>query len=102
MDVSEFTAEGMMPLTGTQWWIEAEDGGRVELRLTDVVKRLDKHVDARFKRDSFSMYFQGPLEAFLPQATYAFHHEALGGPHLIFIVPNGKDAGGFHYEAVFT
>jgi Domain of unknown function (DUF6916) len=102
MDVSDFTAEDMTPLVGTPWYIEASNGERFELRLTDVVKRLDKHVDARFKRDSFSLYFRGPREPFLPQSTYPFHHDQLGGPHWIFIVPNAKEADGFRYEAVFT
>lgn len=51
--------------------------------------------------EAFSMVFRGPSDAFLPQATYRFHHEALGTFDL-FIVPVNQDQQGLYYEAVFN
>ena len=44
---------------------------------------------------------QGPLDAFLPQATYRLEHEQLGALDL-FLVPVRKEAAGFLYQAVFN
>lgn len=52
-------------------------------------------------REPFSLTFSGPLEPFLPQATYSFEHELLGALD-IFIVPVGRDAESVQYEAVFN
>jgi len=51
--------------------------------------------------ESFSIVFRGPSEVFLPQATYRFHHDAIG-PFDLFTVPNRRDDHGFYYEAVFN
>lgn len=91
----------MSPYVGSIFRITVQ-GQTYELKLVEVLKTLDRHVDQRFKRDSFSMYFQGPPQPFFPQATYAFSHDALGGPHYIFIVPTSRGPEGFLYEAVFT
>lgn len=102
MDISEFTTENMQPLVGTPWKLEAPNGQTYELKLTEVVKTIDKHVDSRYLRDCFSLQFLGPAEPYLPQATYAMSNDAIGGPHSIFIVPVSRDAQGYRYEAVFT
>lgn len=52
-------------------------------------------------QEQFALLFQGPLELLLPQRMYPFRHEVLGEFEL-FIVPVGKDAQGFHYEAMFN
>ena len=51
--------------------------------------------------DTFSIVFRGPSDAFLPQATYRFGHDAFGAFDL-FIVPVGRDQAGYRYEAVFN
>lgn len=102
MDTSQFTTEAMTPLVGTTWRVVARDGQTFELTLLDVQKTLDKHIDPRLTRDSFSMSFRGPREPYLPQAMYDFHHDEIGGPHQIFIVPTSRDQAGYRYEAVFT
>lgn len=102
MDIKEFTTDNMTPLVGTRWTLQAPDGKSYELELTDVIKTLDRHVDPRFTRDSFSLQFLGPADVLLPQSTYPLSHEAVGGPHHIFIVPTARDAKGYRYEAVFT
>ena len=51
--------------------------------------------------EMFSLVFRGPSNAFLPQATYRFRHDAFGAFDL-FIVPIGGDEAGYRYEAVFN
>ncbi|MEO8035320.1 MAG: hypothetical protein ABI837_12870 [Acidobacteriota bacterium] len=101
MDVSEFTADNLQPFVGTDFRVELAAGGECLLRMTELTKIRDKHVDARFKRDSFSIVLEGPRQPFLPQGTYQLQHDNLGANH-IFIVPTGPAPEGFRYEAVFT
>jgi hypothetical protein len=49
---------------------------------------------------SFSLYWLGPFEPILPQATYEMRHG--GQSYWIFIVPIGRDESGTTYEAVFN
>ena len=51
--------------------------------------------------ERFSLFFQGPAEAFLPQNTYAFEHDEMG-THELFIVPVARNDDGFRYEVVFN
>ena len=102
MDISEFTYEAIQPLVGTTFQLTTRGGDSFDLKLTEVVKILDQHVDARFKRDTFSMHFLGPKEPYIPQATYSMTHDTLGGPHWIFIVPISSGKDGYTYEAVFN
>jgi hypothetical protein len=101
MHVDEFTSENTAPYIGSIFRLAAPDGQTYELKLVRVLKTIDQHVDQRRSRDTFSMYFQGPPKPYLPQATYSFSHDALGGPHHIFIVPTSRGQEGFLYEAVF-
>jgi hypothetical protein len=102
MQLNEITWQTMEPYVGQTFRIDFAGGQHVDLKLTDVKKVIDVHVDPRLTRDTFSLYFVGPAEAFLPQATYPLLHETLDEPLHIFIVPVGKVAEGFRYEAVFT
>jgi len=102
METGEFTADLLQPHVGTTFRLDAPDGKQYDLKLTAVTKVVDKHVDPRFGRDSFTLMFSGPAKPYLPQATYPMTHESLGGPHDIFIVPTGQTPDGFHYQAVFT
>ena len=45
--------------------------------------------------------FRGPLDASLAQKAHAIEHDALGTGSL-FLVPIGRDEGGYTYEAVFN
>jgi hypothetical protein len=101
MDVSEFTADKLQPYVGTDFRIALSAGQQCVLRMTELTKIRDQHVDPRFNRDSFSIVFEGPRQPFLPQATYQLEHHELGTNH-IFIVPTGPAPEGFRYEAVFT
>ena len=49
---------------------------------------------------SFSLYWRGPFEPILPQATYEFRRD--GKAYSIFIVPIDRDDDGTTYEAVFN
>jgi hypothetical protein len=102
METSEFTYEAIRPLAGTTFQLATPDGQSFDLKLVNVVKVMDQHVDARFKRDTFSMHFLGPQQPYIPQSTYALTHETLGGPHWIFIVPIAAGKDGYTYEAVFN
>lgn len=51
--------------------------------------------------ESFSLFFHGPREPFLPQQMYAMRHEQLG-ELVLFMVPVGESQEGFQYEVVFN
>ena len=102
MELNELTAEILLPLVGTIFRTEVPEGRTCDLRLIEVAKGVDRHVSPRSERDQFSLIFAGPVEPCLPQATYPMHHEVLGGPMPIFIVPIARNEEGYRYEAVFT
>jgi len=71
-----------------------------ELELTEVKGYLSKeHEEAGMER--FSAFFHGPDDPMLPQQVYTLEHDRMGAFEL-FLVPIGKDANGFRYEAVFN
>jgi len=51
--------------------------------------------------ERFSVFFDGPGAARLPQALYALEHEQMG-KFEIFLVPISQNERGFRYEAVFN
>lgn len=87
---------------GDTFWIRVENGPTIELRLEEVVLLMEKHVNPRMKRDSFSLQFRGPSSIPLRQGTFPLYHDKLGGPIELFLVPIGQETTGFLYEAVFT
>lgn len=102
MDLTEITAENMQPHVGTRFTVQFPDGTTLDLRLHRIIVYVEKHIDARLKRDSFGMYFVGPNDRYFEQDTYTVAHESFG-ELLIFLVPKGPHAdGGFEYEAIFT
>jgi hypothetical protein len=52
-------------------------------------------------QESFSIYFRGPGDRLVQQATYPMAHERLGRLE-IFIVPISQDNNGIRYEALFN
>ena len=71
----------------------------IELTVVDV-RRSERPRVAPMKRDTFSIFFRGPLEAALPQHMYNLVGEtSLPG---IFLVPISRNEKGYEYEAVFT
>ncbi|HEX2061904.1 MAG TPA: hypothetical protein VHK90_14280, partial [Thermoanaerobaculia bacterium] len=79
-----------------------DDGQSFDLLLEEVQVVLEKHVSPRLRRDSFSLFFVGPPNAYLRQSTYQVAHDVLGGPWLLFLVPVGRRNDTFLYEAAFT
>ena len=67
-----------------------------EIRLVAV----SEHV-IRGPQEQFSLTFRGSPEVFMPQGTYELFNDKLGSFDL-FLVPIGRDADGFSYEAVFN
>ena len=53
------------------------------------------------RQEQFALTFCGPLALPLPQQLYDLQHTALG-EFALFLVPIGKDAHGYYYEAVFN
>ena len=51
--------------------------------------------------ERFSVFFDGPLDSFLPQQNFKMRHEQMG-EFDIFLVPISADEKGFRYEAVFN
>jgi hypothetical protein len=68
----------------------------IELTLAEC-RRLPPHA----LREPFSLIFKGPAECFLPQQIY-YLRNARTEPIGIFLVPVGRDADGYQYEAIFN
>ena len=98
--LESLTVESFEPHVGTSFWVEFDNGRKVELRLTSAAKVMESEA-ARLPRHPFSLFFQGPASFPLTQQIYRLTHESLAAME-IFLVPVGKDANGYLYEAVFT
>lgn len=68
-----------------------------------VVVKLAKAVDlgSTSRQEQFSILFCGLPEQPLGQGLYRLDHDRLGSFDL-FIVPVGRDAQGYQYEAIFN
>ena len=102
MNLEDFTADTLRSHVGSNFHVTLEDGQVVELLLEEVNVVVEKHVSPRMNRDSFSLYFVGPDNLYMSQATYNLSHDALGGPWAVFVVPVGRRGAPFLYEAAFT
>lgn len=71
-----------------------------ELELVDVVVRKNEPTE-QAGMERFSIFFYGPANFFLPQATYELTHPEMGS-FVIFLVSLGQEERGFKYEAVFN
>ena len=98
--LDQLTVDQFEPHVGTSFWVEFENGGKVELRLVRAAKVMESEA-ARLDRHPFSLYFIGPKSLSLPQQIYHVTHAQLE-PMDIFVVPVGADANTYQYEAVFT
>ena len=72
----------------------------VELKLTEV-KGYAKKAEEHSGMERFSVFFDGPGDAQLPQGVYSLSHDGMGDFE-IFLVPIARDERGFRYEAVFN
>ena len=72
----------------------------LDLRLADVTQYMPQ-LGERKGMERFSLFFEGPPDALLPQAVYSMTHDSLGTVD-IFIVPIAGDTKKIRYEAVFN
>ena len=72
----------------------------IELELVEVKGYLPRE-NEQSGMERFSVFFDGPGNAFLPQSLYALEHEQMGAFE-IFLVPISQNERGFRYEAVFN
>ena len=99
MEIEELKEEVFAQHLNTTFYIPFDDK-RVELELVKVAG--DKSSMDKIKgMERFALYFQGPVDLYLPQHTYRMEHDALGQLD-IFIVPVGVKDKRYQYEAVFS
>jgi hypothetical protein len=84
---------------GTQFQIALGER-EVGLKLAEV-KAYMPLANEQAGMERFSVFFEGPGDAMLPQKTYQLQHEQMGEIDL-FLVPISGDERGFRYEAVFN
>ena len=86
------------PLLKDTFWINFEDGRRLDLVLDEVEGK--EHLDTG-SVEHFSLIFSGPDEMRLMQNTFPLNHEKLGLLH-VFLVPINAANDRCSYEAVYT
>ena len=98
IDLGTLTLQTFEPLVGTVFSVTFA-GELVAL----VISGIRSHGWSRpGGREAFTVSFRGPRDPLLNQGTYTLGAEAMGRLDGLFLVPVGRDAGGSHYEAVFT
>jgi len=100
----QLTLETFEPHVGSSFWAhtQTETGNhKIELRLENAAKVMESEA-VRLERHPFSLYFLGPGSIYLEQKIYHFTHDAFPEGLDIFLVPIGKDARGYLYEAAFA
>jgi hypothetical protein len=99
--MSDFQSEAEFAKNvNTNFRIELDESRHVDLKLLSVTPRkIQPNEEARMER--FSAVFSGPLDFFLPQATYHIAHPEMG-EFDVFLVAIGKEEDGFRYEAVYN
>lgn len=90
------TKEAFAENLNTKFRVPLEPPNAAELELVEVLETMRTP-----RQQQFSVFFRGPLDYLLPQATYHMEHEKMGAISL-FIVPVGREQDGFRYEAVFN
>jgi hypothetical protein len=96
------TEEEFSQHVNTRFRLNADTAEPVELELVEVRTYMNKDkAGERGGMERFSVFFVGPLNPFLPQATYSLSHEKMGCFD-IFLVPLGREEKGYSYEAVFN
>ena len=96
-DLARASADDFTPHVATTFLLEAGDYIRFPLRL-DGVERLR---GAPGRREPFSLFFEGPPEARLPQRIYRLEHDTMGQME-IFLVPIAASADSVCFQAVFN
>jgi hypothetical protein len=73
--------------------------GDIELTL-DSARPAEAASRAASEAGAGSLLFRGPVQPPLPQGTHGIRHAEFGD-FALFVVPVGRDADGYTYEAVF-
>ena len=76
------------------------DDQKLEFELVEVKGYLPQ-ANEQSGMERFSIFFDGPGNARLPQRLYSIKHEQMG-EFEIFLVPISGNEKGFRYEAVFN
>ena len=84
----------------SKYRVNADGAEPIELELVEV-REKESLPGEQEGLERFSIYFIGPENICLPQATYRLTHERMGVFDL-FLVPIAKDKLGFRYEAIFN
>lgn len=74
--------------------------GEVPFQLVEAAP-LRNHPVPHAYRQPFSLMFRNEAAILLPQQSYLLSHSEMG-EQAIFLVPVGRDATGFLYQAVFN
>src|SRR5262245_56449791 len=94
MDLAALTYETAKTLEGAAFQIELPDGTVVPMRLDEVLlyetRQRRRSRGPAPRREPFSLYFLGPKQPVLPQATYTLRSTRESFEKL-FIVPIGQD-----------
>ena len=97
--LATLTYDAALPLVGHRYRVDA-GAQSTQLVMTRVVRAAERGPRPKeLKRDSFSIFFEGPVP--LPQQMYDLVGDSETFPNL-FIVPVGRSANAYEYEAVFT
>jgi hypothetical protein len=97
---ADLTETGFSEHLGTTFRVNFGESGDVDLKLVEV-KGYPAQVEEHAGMERFSLIFTGALDHPLSQQTYRLRHEEMG-EFDIFLVPIGRDDGGFRYEAIFN
>ena len=94
------TEEEFRQHLNTQFRLVVDAPKPVDITLIAVESRpSDAHEEAGMER--FSAIFKGSPEFLLQQSIYRLAHPQMG-EFVVFLVPIGKEADGFRYEAVYN
>lgn len=100
--MAELTESEFSKHVNTRFQVNVDAPEPVDLELTEVKTYANKDKPGeQGGMERFSLYFYGPANIFLPQATYSVTHQQMGDCYL-FLVPIAQDQRGFRYEAVFN
>lgn len=96
----EFTEQQFLKHLNTKFQVRLEGQQPIDLELVEVRPYPFKK-DEEMGMSRFSLFFDGPKDVTLSQASYPIHHEAMGSFD-IFLVPVNANEKGCSYEAVFN
>ena len=99
-ELQDLTIDSFRPLVGSAFQLDAGEGRQVTLTLRSVDSLVERGMRMG-KREPFALNLTGPETPFIPQQILPLQHATLGAV-TIFVVPIGKTADGYEYEAVFT